>query len=1172
MPVYMTTSTSGSILFSPHLCQHQGMQKLLVANRGEIAIRIIRAAAELDVRTVAVFSDDDAQALHVRRADEAVRLCGTGAAAYLDAEQVIAAATRCGCDALHPGYGFLSEHAGFARQVATAGITFVGPRPETLDVLGDKTHARALAQQCGVPVLAGSDEPVSLDEAKAFLTSLGTGGAMVIKAVAGGGGRGMRVVRRLEDVDDAYARCRSEAEQAFGNPAVYVEQFLPYARHIEVQILGDGARVVHLGERECSIQRHHQKLVEIAPCPSLPGELRARLVADAVRMAEAVQYANAGTFEFLARMGNLTPRPPSLGGKGELLSGPAGYAFIEANPRLQVEHTVTEEVLGIDLVRLQLEIAAGRTLAELGLEQTNVPAPRGFAVQVRINTETMRADGTVRSAGGTVTAFELPSGHGVRTETCGYLGYHTNPHFDSLLAKLICHSPSPRFADAVARAARALDEVCVEGVRTNLPVLRRLLSHPEFVANRIDTEFVDAHLAELVVPDDVPATAAGSAVVDAADPLAVLHYGKADTATRSPTVSSRFTLHASRSTGAGGPERATVDPTGFEHCAILHAPLQGTIVSLAIGEGDEVREGQAVLVMNAMKMEHVIAAPAAGVLVRLTVAEGETVPEGYPLAFIEPGAVEDADAALPETVDLDSERADLAEVRRRHALTLDAERPDAVARRRKIGHRTARENVGDLCDPGTFVEYGALQVAAQRQRRSLDDLIANTPADGLIAGIGGVNGDRFDAETARCVVLSYDYTVLAGTQGFFNHRKKDRMFELAERLRLPVVFFTEGGGGRPGDTDAPGVAGLDCMAFHLFGRLSGLVPLVGINAGRCFAGNAALLGCCDVVIATASSTIGMGGPAMIEGGGLGVFRPEEVGPLSVQVPNGVVDIAVADEAEAVRVARQYLSYFQGPVAQWECADQRQLRHVVPENRLRVYDVRQAIETLADTGSVLELRPQFGLGMITALIRIEGRPVGVIANNPKHLAGAIDSPGADKAARFMQLCDAFDLPILFLCDTPGIMVGPEAEKTALVRHACRLFVTGGSLTVPFCTIVMRKGYGLGAQAMAGGSFKAPVFTVAWPTGEFGGMGLEGAVKLGFRKELEAIADPAERKQVFEHMVKRAYEHGKGLNMASHFEIDDVIDPADSRHWVLTALRAAPAPRARTQKKRPCVDTW
>ena len=321
----------------------------------------------------------------------------------------------------------------------------------------------------------------------------------------------------------------------------------------------------------------------------------------------------------------------------------------------------------------------------------------------------------------------------------------------------------------------------------------------------------------------------------------------------------------------------------------------------------------------------------------------------------------------------------------RHALTLDDARPDAVDRRRRTSQRTARENVDDLCDPGSFVEYGPLVVAAQRRRRTLEDLIEQTQADGLLAGIGRVNGDLFDDDRAQCVVMSYDYTVLAGTQGTHNHRKKDRMFELAERWRLPVVFFTEGGGGRPGDTDGRG-AGLDCLAFAYWGELSGLVPLVGINSGRCFAGNAALLGCCDVIIATENSNIGMGGPAMIEGGGLGVFRPEEVGPMAVQVPNGVVDIAVADEAEAVAVAKRYLSYFQGPLADWACADQRLLRRAIPENRLRIYDVREVIDTLADTGSVLELRPTFGLGMVTSLVRIEGRPLGVIANNPMHLGG------------------------------------------------------------------------------------------------------------------------------------------------------------------------------------------
>jgi acetyl-CoA carboxylase carboxyltransferase component len=602
------------------------------------------------------------------------------------------------------------------------------------------------------------------------------------------------------------------------------------------------------------------------------------------------------------------------------------------------------------------------------------------------------------------------------------------------------------------------------------------------------------------------------------------------------------------------------------------APKHGTVVRIEVAEDEPTSAGGALLIINAMKMEHVIEAPVAAIVRRIAVQAGDTVAEGQSLVILEPQAADAEVGDTPETGDLTRLRADLAEVQQRHAVTGDAARPDAVARRRQTGQRTARENIADLCDPDSFVEYGGLAIAAQRQRRSLEDLIQRTPADGLIAGIGQVNGDLFPPQHARCAVLSYDYTVLAGSQCFQNHRKKDRVFDLFERQRLPVVFFTEGGGGRPGDTDAPGVAGLDCMAFHLFGKLSGLVPLVAINSGRCFAGNAALLGCADVVIATQNSNIGMGGPAMIEGGGLGVFRPQEIGPLDVQVANGVVDIAVPDEAAAVRAAKQYLSFFQGSLTQWNCADQRLLRGIIPENRLRVYDVRAVIETLCDTGSVVELRRGFGAGMVTALARLEGRALGVIANNPRHLAGAIDSAAADKAVRFMQLCDAFDLPILFLCDTPGIMVGPEAEKTALVRHCARMFVVGASLMVPFFTIVLRKGYGLGAQAMAGGSFKAPLFTVAWPTGEFGGMGLEGAVKLGFRKELEAVSDPQERKQLFESMVGRAYEHGKGLNMASHFEIDDVIDPVESRRLIVNTLRSAPPPAPRQGKKRPCIDTW
>ena len=539
----------------------------------------------------------------------------------------------------------------------------------------------------------------------------------------------------------------------------------------------------------------------------------------------------------------------------------------------------------------------------------------------------------------------------------------------------------------------------------------------------------------------------------------------------------------------------------------MTAPFAGIVVAIPHGREEHVDAGSPLVVLEAMKMEHEVLADVGGVVRALAVAVGDAVQEGQLLVTLEAGGgghVEDgrAPAPLPQ-----GEREDLRAVHERHEVGLDAARADAVAQRRERGRRTARENLSDLLDADTFVEYGPLLFAAQERRRSREELIERTPADGLVGGVGDVEG-------RAVVAMSYDYTVLAGTQGVRNHAKKDRLFEIAERRRLPVVLFAEGGGGRPGDVDMPMVAGLDCRAFELFAELSGLVPLVGIASGYCFAGNAALLGCCDVVIATEDSSIGMGGPAMIEGGGLGVFEPGAVGPIDVQYGNGVVDLRASDDADAVALARRYLSYLRGSSAASETptvAEQELLRDLIPEQRKRVYDVRRVLHTLCDQGSVLELRAGFGPGMVTALARVEGSALGVIANDPTHLGGAIDADGADKAARFLALCDAFELPVLLLCDTPGFMVGPEAERTATVRHFARMFLAGANISVPTGTIVLRKGYGLGAQAMAGGGFKAPLFTVAWPTSEFGGMGLEGAVRLGMRRELDAIEEEGERER-------------------------------------------------------------
>jgi acetyl/propionyl-CoA carboxylase alpha subunit/acetyl-CoA carboxylase carboxyltransferase component len=1117
------------------------VQKLLIANRGEIAVRIARTAAEMGIATVAVYSEDDAASLHTRKTDSAVGLKGSGPAAYLDIAQVVAAAKAAGCDAIHPGYGFLAENGAFARACADAGITFVGPTPETLELFGDKGSARALAQQCDVPVLAGTNGPTTLEAAQAFFDGPGQG-AVMVKAVGGGGGRGMRPVTDAAELAATFERCASEAKAAFGNGDLYVERFLPHARHIEVQIVGDGTHVSHLWDRECSLQRQRQKVVEMAPADVVPLALREELFAAAIALGRAAHYRSLGTMEFLVEG--------------------SSFVFIEGNARLQVEHTVTEEITGLDLVRLQLQIAQGRELVHLGLSQAHVPETRGHAVQVRVNLETMAPDGSAKPAGGTLSVFEPPSGPGIRVDGFGYAGYRTSTRFDSLLAKLIVHSGTGGVSRAMAKAYRALSEFRIEGSASNIGFLQTLLAQPAVMRGDVHTRFIEQHMGDLVVPQDPhrklyfdgpPRAAAAPAAVprvgyqvDAVDPLAILALGKQQV--DQPVED--------------------VEPDAPEGTRALRAPLQGTVIAISVEEGQAVRAGQPLMIMEAMKMEHVIAAEVSGLVRQVSVAVGETVFEDHPLVFLEEADVGLDGAAEEEVVDLDFIRPDLAEVLERQRLTRDEARPEAVARRRKTGQRTARENVADLLDPGSFVEYGPLVVAARRRRHSLDELVRTTPADGMLMGLGSVNGDRFAEDRARCAVLSYDYTVLAGTQGANNHWKLDRMSELIHRWKLPTVFFTEGGGGRPGDTEGGGFT----RGFEFWGKLSGTVPLVGVNSGRCFAGNAAILGCCDVIIATKDSALGMGGPAMVEGGGLGVFRPEEIGPIKVMQANGTIDVLVEDEAGAVAAAKKYLAYFQGPTTGWTCADQRLLRRSIPENRLRVYDIRKLIELIADEGSVLELRPKFGLAMVTAFIRVEGRPMGVFANNPMHIGGAIDSDASDKAARFMQLCEAFDIPLLSLSDTPGNMVGPEAEKTGLIRHCSRLFVIGANLTVPIFSVILRKSYGLGAIAMTGGSYQAAMFCVSWPTGEFGGMGLEGSVKLGYRNELAAIADPAARKAKFDEMVAAAYAGGKAMARGSYPALDDVIDPADTRRWIVGGLKALPPIPPRTEKKLRWVDSW
>jgi acetyl/propionyl-CoA carboxylase alpha subunit/acetyl-CoA carboxylase carboxyltransferase component len=1041
------------------------MRKLLIANRGEVAVRIARAAREAGIFAGGVFARDEAEAPYLATMDGATALPGTGPAAFLDPAALLAAAGRLGADALHPGWGFLSESAALAEACAASGVVFVGPPPALLALFGDKRRARELATACEVPVVASANDR---DGAQALLS----GGPVMLKAAGGGGGRGMRVVTEAASLARAWEEASAEAKRFFGDAAIFAERLIDGARHVEVQIAGDGADAVSLGMRDCTLQRRHQKLVE-----SAPAEAPAGLEQAALRMARKVGYRGLGTWEFLVR--------------------DQECFFIEVNPRLQVEHTVTEAVTGLDLVQIQLRLAEAASLPSLGLAAA--PVPRGYAMQFRINAEIFSPDGEVRPASGRLTHFLPPGGPGIRVDHAASEGMQVGVAYDSLLAKLIVHGPDREAV--LRRSARALAEFRIEGVATNLPMLRRLLAHSRVQANDIHTRFVESIASDI-------------AVVTA--PIA------ADNET-------------------------------------IVAPMPGLLVSLDVGIGDTVRAGQRVALVEAMKMQMEVVAAISGTVLAVEAALDETLSEGAPIFVL---VQEDHGAHTTETttLEMDRIRADLAAVQARHLATLDEGRPEAVARRHAAGKRMARENLDDLFDAGSFAEYGGLALAAQRRRRSVEELIRISPADGLVCGIGTV-------AQRPTAAMAYDYTVMAGTQGMLNHKKTDRLLQLLHREPLPMVLFAEGGGGRPGDSDVMTVAGLDLSTFASFAALSGRAPMVGIASGHCFAGNAALLGCCDTVIATEDSSIGMGGPAMIEGGGLGLFRPEDVGPVSVQVPNGVIDLLVRDEAEAVAQTKRYLGYFAGSAPAHDSADQRLLRHAVPEDRKRIYDMRALIALLADTDSVLELRRGFGAGMITALIRIEGAAFGLIANSPAHLGGAIDAPAADKAARFLQLCDAHGLPVLSLCDTPGFMVGPEVERTAQVRHVCRMFVTGAALSVPVFCVVPRKGYGLGAIAMAAGGFHQTRFTIAWPSGEFGGMGLEGAVRLGYRRELAAATDDAARQALFEKLVAQYYENGKAINMASYLEIDAVIDPAETRAWITRGLRASPA-----RAGRRFIDTW
>ena len=1108
--------------------------RILVANRGEIAVRIAKACQKLDIEPIACYTEDDQN--HVKAFDsKSKHLClkNTMPTAYMNADEYIEFCLQYKLAALHPGYGFLSESPVLAQLCEQNGIHFIGPSSEHLQLLGNKASALKLAHELNIPTLkhfAGKDLAAIMDYFEQQ-QSVDPNYIGMLKATAGGGGRGMALINNRENLRIEYKKQSAIANKFFGSAEIYIEQYLPDALHLEAQVSGNGSHITICGVRDCSIQRNRQKIIEITPSAFANKKICDTICSHAKKMADHLKITGLATFEFLVDKSNQQ------------------VFFIECNPRCQVEHTITEEYFGVDLVAEQIisctkGLEAKREKKFVQGYQTGAlaaPANEKLCIQLRLCAEQMSDQGVVTPCGGDLDQLDYQKV--VRIDSSP-LPFKHNEQFDSLMAKLIfCKDID---IDAQTTLGKLSAEISQDlqgntlSMDSNAPLLQKICDYLSTSQNhaKIQTNWLQNRSSEL--------NNSASAVSASLDPLAVLVHGKKPT-----------TLKKIR------PVRGNI-----------RLDFQGLLLSNETKTGQKVEAGQLLAIVEAMKMEHEIVSDCTGIVTAVNFQAGQTIPTNSILIEIKPDQSETtAQTQTTEFADLEKIRTDLQEVLDRKAKHFDENRPKAVARRRKTNQRTVRENIEDLCDANSFREYGDMSVAAQRNRRSMPDLIDNTPGDGMVCGIGTVNAQEFGSDNTQCMLMSYDYTVLAGTQGKNNHTKKDRMFKIAIDESLPVVLFAEGGGGRPGDVDVQGVAGLDCLAFRYFGELSGQVPLVGIVSGRCFAGNAALLGCCDVIIATENSNIGMGGPAMIEGGGLGIYTPDEIGPIEVQTANGVVDIAVADETQAIAVAKKYLSYFQGDAQQWEEEDQRKLRHIIPENRMRVYPIRDILANLFDKDSVMELRRDFGLGMVTALGRVKGKTVGIIANDPKQMSGAIQSDGADKAARFLQLCDAYDFPVVSLIDTPGIMVGPEAEATALVRHASRLFVVSSGIDVPVMAVIVRKAYGLGAQAMAAGGFHSTLFSISWPTGEFGGMGLEGATKLAYRKELEAETDIAKRRQMYDTLVAKAYERGKAINMASFLEIDTVIDPIQTREWLdqgILVHRASSKDKPKSGRK--FIDTW
>jgi acetyl/propionyl-CoA carboxylase alpha subunit/acetyl-CoA carboxylase carboxyltransferase component len=1113
-------------------------KRVLIANRGEIAIRVARAAAALGVESVSVYAPADALSLHTRVTTQSHAIGASKAAssdpvrAYLDIEGLIEAAKATRCDCVHPGYGFLSENAGFAKRCLEAGIAFIGPRPETLALFGDKTKARELARSLDIPIIPGSAHAFASAEVAIGVAET-IGYPIMLKAAAGGGGRGMRSVASDDEMAAAFARCQSEAQAAFGDGAVFVEKLLERPRHIEVQVLADGrGDIVHLYERDCSIQLRNQKVVEIAPAPGLDVGLRRRILEDAIHLARAAGYVNAGTVEFLV-----------IPEHGE-------YFFIECNPRIQVEHTVTEQVTGIDLVEAQFRIAAGESLKDLGMaDQAAIEAPRGYAVQARI----------VAGGAGVLTGYKEPTGPGVRVDSCGYAGYAPPPQFDPMFAKLICQSNSTHsFSSALDHTLRALDEFHIAGLPTNLRQLRAVLSHPAVRAGDARTSFFSEH------PDLVTNGAQGSASGSLAlleQQSASLRGGKA-----------AFALNGAHAASAG-----LSVPGGEEG---IESPMAGAVIEVLVEAGANVEAGDTLMVISAMKMETAITAPSAGIVTNIGPIEiGANVGAGQIVATIAPSK-SDGIAAAPRRHGDDTWAPMLADVQALQDIAHRRFAPNSndpgVVRQRHRGKLTCRERIDLLLDAGSFREVGSLTGFADYDDEGR--VSGFTPAN-HVGGWGKIAG-------RTVVVCADDFTSRGGHADGAIGGKSTHLDRLSLDLHCPSIRLLDGssGGGsiaamvpkqqkagesralessgtisagRPrvsgeGGSFLPGHLG-SSMYVHQLSEVPVvnmlLGSVVGIGAAK------AVLGHFSVMVRDIAQLFVAGPPVVSHAMGYDITK-EELGGWHIHCRNGSVDNLAETEEEACAMAKRFLSYLPSsvyeapPVLPPDPSDsldrrEEELFTIIPRKRTTTFDMRRAIRLMADRGSFFEIGSLWGTDQIVGLVRFNGYPMGVIASDCRHInGGALTADGCDKLKRHLDMCDLFHLPMLNLVDNPGFAVGLEHEMTGTIRKGGEWMIAFAQVAVPIFTVIMRRSFGVAGNNYATPRSGASV-RIAWPAADVGGIPPEGGIEAAYKRQLAEAADP----KALRAEINARIESARGpIGPLNKFQMEEMIDPRDTRRWV------------------------